>query len=144
MANLTGLEKPVRFAYQEPIEFLAANSPISPFLTIARQLTDTRKNSLAKAANLLTGIKVTDVSPAVKDQLLRGFVEQQMVKRGAKQFLRTYYPKEELATLSPDEQMEILQLQSIANMLAEETKKRKALKEQEKQRANLMKSQSME
>jgi hypothetical protein len=29
-------------------------------------------------------------------------------------------------------------------MLAEETKKRKALKEQEKQRANLMKSQSME
>ena len=144
MANLTGLEKPVRFAYQEPIEFLAANSPISPFLTIARQLTDTRKNSLAKAANLLTGIKVTDVSPAVKDQLLRGFVEQQMVKRGAKQFLRTYYPKEELATLSPDEQMEILQLQSIANMLAEETKKRKALKEQEKQRANLIKSQSME
>ena len=142
LANVTGAEKPVKFLPRfasEPLEFLAANSPISPFLTMARQATDPRKNAASTALNLLTGVKVSDVSPAVKDQLLRGIIEQQMVSRGAKQFLRTYYPKTELPGLSEQERNEILQLQSIANMLAQRTKERKAAKEAEKEAAKLQK-----
>ncbi len=136
LANVTGQEKAVTYPGSQGIEFFAANSPISPFLTIARQLTDPRKsNPAVKALNLLTGVKITDVSPAVKDQLLRGIIEQQMVNRGAKQFLRTYYPTAELPGLSEQERQEILQLQSIANMLAKRTKERKAEKEAAKQKA---------
>lgn len=136
ISNLTGQEKAVTYPGSQGIEFIAANSPISPFLTIARQLTDPRKsNPAVKALNLLSGVKITDVSPAVKDQLLRGIIEQQMVERGAKQFLRTYYPTAELPALSDQERQEILQLQSIANMLAQRTKERKAEKEAAKLKA---------
>lgn len=46
------------------LEHAIMNSPLARLSTTVRQLTDPRKDILAKAANLLTGVKVSDVDMA--------------------------------------------------------------------------------
>jgi hypothetical protein len=119
-------EKPVSYPGSRAAEMLLSMSPLSRAGTTARTLTDTRKGLMAKATNLLTGFRVTDVSPGSQDAILRERLQQAMKQGGARSFLRTYFPADELATMSADEQQQALQLQALINELADRARKRAA------------------
>ena len=133
IANLTGQKDPVKLP--QILEVAAANSPISRFLTTARTLTDPRKRSTmspiplpgaAAAINLLTGARVTDVSPGSKDAIVRDLLNSRMKATGARAFERINYTKEDLAKMSPSERETALQLQGLANVIVRRSKERAA------------------
>jgi hypothetical protein len=133
IANLTGQKDAVKLP--QILEVAAANSPISRFLTTARTLTDPRKRSTvspvplpgaAAAINLLTGARVTDVSPGSKDAIVRDLLTSRMKGAGARAFERVNFTKEDLAKMSPQERETALQLQGLANVLARRSKERAA------------------
>ncbi|SFH96142.1 hypothetical protein [Planctomicrobium piriforme] len=109
-------------------EEVLANSPISRILSTARTATDPRKTIGAKAVNLTTGLRITDVSPASQDAILRERAQALMKKLGAKAFNRIYFPKEDLAAMSPVQREQAIQLQQLMNTLAKRSKERKAAK----------------
>lgn len=127
LSNLTGQEKPVTFPGSQALEFTAANSPLARVLTSARQASDPRKDWLTKGLNLGTGVRVTDVSPGSQDAILRERAAAIMKDLGAKSFMRTYFPAEEIAQLPPEQQIEALRLQALMNTLAKRAKERKRL-----------------
>lgn len=90
---------PVRFTGQQPVEFILGNSPISRALTTARSLTDTRKDPLSKGLNFLTGARVSDISPAAQDAVLRDAAQAYGKQIGAKEFSRVHFSKQQIAEL---------------------------------------------
>jgi hypothetical protein len=127
-ANVTGQEKPVRFPGSELLEVISGNLPTAKLATTARQLTDPRKGVGTKAMNALTGLRITDVSPAAQDAMLRERVQELMRQLGGKTFNRSYIPAEDFAAMSPKEKADALALKELNDMLAMRAKKRKAEK----------------
>jgi hypothetical protein len=119
------------------MEQIVANSPIARLTTTARSLTDPRKRSetvpgmpgAASLLNTLTGFRVSDVSPASKDAILREMLNSEMQDAGATVFERVYFSKEELAKMSPEARENAIKLQGLANVLAKRSKERKAERE---------------
>lgn len=65
--------RPIEESFQHPTGSVLANqvlhnSPASRFITSARQLQDDRKSKSSKATNLLTGLRITDVSGGLDKQ----------------------------------------------------------------------------
>ena len=124
-----GGERPRR---AEPIagsaaaEFVLANSPLSRLLTGVRTLTDPRKGAGAKASNLLTGFRVSDVSPAAQDAILRERTMEAMKGMGGRTFERTSIPDEVIASLPPDQQVLALRYRALLNELAQRAKARRS------------------
>jgi len=122
-------------SYQEPVqtplpmEMALSNLPVPPgprFWTTLRQWTDFRKSIPSKLVNTATGFRVSDVSPGAQDAILRERAHQAMKSLGAKNFQRTYFKKEDLEKMSPDQQVEALRLQALMNVLARRAKQRAA------------------
>jgi hypothetical protein len=90
--TLTG-DTSQREPYKLPqaVEFLAANSPVSRFLTTGRTLFDPRKSALDRAMNVGTGFRNTDVSPAVQDRVYADALSQVMREDGARVFEKLYF-----------------------------------------------------
>lgn len=128
LANITGAERPYNLG--QLTEAAVSNSPLARYLTTARQLTDTRKNPLAKAANLLTGVQVHDVSPAAMDAILRERTAAALKEAGGKSFIRTYIPEDRLAGMTPQQIAEARELQAMLNTLADRAQDRKRLSKQ--------------
>jgi hypothetical protein len=106
IGNLTGLREstdPVRYPGAGFIEQVASNSPLSRVLTTARTLTDTRKDPLTKAANLLSGVRIADISPGAQDRATLEKVTQALKAGGARTFSSTSIPADRLAAMSPAE-----------------------------------------
>jgi hypothetical protein len=130
IANLTGREE----AYKLPqiLEVAAANSPLSRVLTTARQISDPRKRwskdvplpGPAALSNILTGARISDVSPRTRDYLLRSNLQQIMKGADARTFEKVYFPKDQLAKMEPEERVKALRMQALMAMLAERAKKR--------------------
>lgn len=108
------------------LEFVLANSPLSRALTSARTASDPRKGNLGKAMNLLTGFKVTDVSPGSQDALLQERADQAMKTLGARDFDVVYLPEDVKAALSPEQQVAYLQLMAIKKAMQDRKKERVA------------------
>lgn len=128
IGQLTGLrdsQAPIRYPGSGAIEHVLSNSPLSPFLTKARTLTDPRKGIGAKASNLLTGLKMTDVSPGTQDNELRRKIQRIEKELGAKTYLQTYIPKEVASELSPAERAQAEQLAALKKLLQDRSKERK-------------------
>lgn len=128
IGELTGLRQskaPVRYPGSDLVEHVLSNSPVSPFLTKARTLTDPRKSVPTRLSNILTGVKQTDVSPASQDRELRRRVQRIEKALGAKTFTETYLPKDVLAELSPVEAQQAAQLSALKKLLDERSKSRK-------------------
>lgn len=135
-----------REAFRMPVvaETAISNSPFARALTTARQLTDPRKRAtafglegkypipgLAALAQLATGVRVTDVSPAAQDAILRDELANVIKKTpGSSVFERAGFSKDELAKMPEAERTKALQLQAVMNMLADKAKERKKLREQ--------------
>ena len=123
-ANLMGKED--AYKTSPAFEHVLANSPISRYITTARTLTDTRKGALVKFLNTMTGLRISDVSPAAQDAILRERAYPLMKKLGARTFRKVYFSKEELAKMPPDKQLEALKLHALMSQLADRAKSRKA------------------
>lgn len=136
ISNLAGAEKPVTFPGSQGLEFLAGNSPLSRALTTARQVSDPRKREPiagtpipAILPNLLTGVRVSDISPAAQDALLRERLQGIMRSElGGKSFEKSYIPTDVLEGMPPEQQLEAMKIQALMNILAKRAKQRKAAK----------------
>lgn len=123
IANVTGSKDAYRLP--QAVEVAIANSPASRYLSTARQLTDTRKDVLSKIANFTTGVRITDVSPASQDAILRERVQSALREAGGRSFVRSYIPENRLASMSPQERDQAMEYQGLLNTLADRAKDRK-------------------
>lgn len=143
LANLTGQREAVRWPGSEGLEFAIANSPLSRMTTTARQLTSPvraltdplMKRSLTPeviktGVNLLTGARITRVSPAAQDALLRERAQQMMRRAGGKTFIKSYIPEEVEATMTPSELEDARKLEALMNTLAKRSKTRAEARKQ--------------
>ena len=128
LANLTGRQDAVKLP--QLVEVAASNSPLSRYLSTARQITDPRKSIFTKASNLSTGMRISTVSPAASDAVLRENVGTMLREMGSKEFVRSYIPDRIKETMSKEELASATQLTDTLNTLARRAKARKELKQQ--------------
>lgn len=114
------------------VEFVLANSPLSRLLSTARVLTDPRKTKRARAANLLTGLRVYDVEPKDRDTTLAEKATQLIRRTGGRVFERPYFPPETLERMTPEQRNQAQALIKLMDELAVAAKKRKLAKTKEK------------
>jgi hypothetical protein len=137
LANVTGQRDAVKWPGSEAMEFVVGNSPLSRASSTARQLsglarpfTDPQMNGQfmpeagKTAMNLLTGARVTNVSPAAQESLLRERVQQMMRQAGGKTFIRSYIPEEVEAEMTPQELEDSKKLEALINTLSKRAKVR--------------------
>ena len=114
-------------------ENLAANSPLARALTSARTVTDPRKYEgdlpgLGAAINLGTGFRVTDLSPAAQDAILRDETQALMQDLGAHKFERTFFTKDDIARTEktdPESAEQMKRLNALLNALGRRSKARR-------------------
>ncbi len=121
ISNVLGYEKPVDLP--DALEFGVANSPLTRYVTTARQTTDPRKHPLSLALNLSTGARVTDVSPQAQDAILRHRASAVTKELGGRTFSQTYIPAG--TSLSPAEQGLADQLAELKKLLDQRSRTRK-------------------
>ena len=126
-ANVLGQED----AYQVGFipEQIMANSPVARGLSVVRQLTDKRKTPLNKAFNLLTGARLTDISPGAKDAIVREALHREEKDMGASVFEIINFTKAQKAKMSPKELERAERLERFALLLRERAKRRVAAEE---------------
>lgn len=78
------------------VEHILANSPVSRWLNATRTLLDDRKTPAQRALNLLTGVKVTTVSPEQQQRMLRDEADAILKERGIRPFTRYHLKPEEI------------------------------------------------
>jgi hypothetical protein len=130
IANVLDLPEPVHYPGERFIEAMLPNVPGGNLASLARTATDPRKDIRAKAINLLSGIKLTDVSPATQRAILRDrAMETIRSKPGSRVFSEIYLKPEELAQLSPMEQEEVLRAKAAMNVLDAQARREKKARE---------------
>lgn len=130
LANLTREPGSDPVALPTAFEFLFANSPASRLGTVARQVTDTRKGPLAKATNLLTGARVTDVPVAQQEGMLADRANTMMRDLGASSYENVYFSDRDKAGLDPDQLQQIEEFELLKKVLA--SRRQRRAKEKEK------------
>lgn len=110
------------------MEHVLANSPLSRALTTARAVTDTRKWGGPSPipfvppaiTQLLTGVRVSDVSPAAREGVLREELSARARDLGAKMYQQVYFPK---GMERNEEQQRIEETLRLLNQLAKQRKR---------------------
>jgi hypothetical protein len=89
----------------QPISQLLANTPATRFVSTIDKMIDDRKGIIPKAANLLTGVKVSDVDTDKQKAIeLRNAVEDMMKGHSNLSKYQSFYVKpEDVQNLSPEE-----------------------------------------
>lgn len=129
--------EPYRMPFSEPVEFAAANSPLSRLLSTTRQLTDTRKNAAVKALNAFTGLRISDVDQRTRDAIVRELLQQQMREMGASEFTQTYFKEARKQNMSPEKQGLANLYQQFGSKLAKDARDRKKAQEAEQKQKEL-------
>lgn len=111
------------------LEFAAANSPFSRYLTTARQLSDPRKGILGNVMMQATGLRFTDISPAAQEATLRQRAAELMKEMGARTFEKVYFDKDEIPNLPPEDQETATKLNALQRLLARKASARARLAE---------------
>lgn len=133
--GLTDRTDPVRT--NKLLETVVANSPLARAGTTVRKAFDPRKGILGKAANTLTGLQLSSVSPAAQDAILRERAAELMREMGGKNFSRTYIPDYELDRMDAATRAKAEQFMELMRLLAKRAKERKAILEmQQAQESN--------
>jgi hypothetical protein len=131
IANLIGSDKPVWDSRGGTgmFEQAISNSPLGRLSTALGTITDPRKRDpygLPIAANLLTGLKVTDVPQERQDAILRtrlGEVLEQDL--GGRTYQRAYVPADDLANMSEAEQQRVAGINALMALLQRRAKERR-------------------
>jgi len=125
MANLTGREKAVRYPGDQLAEVVLSNSPVSRILSTARQVTDPRKSLATKGVNLLTGARVSDISPGAQDAVLRDKIETVLRDYPeARRYVKTFVSKEQLDQMDPKRRAKVESMTAMLNDLAKRASSR--------------------
>jgi hypothetical protein len=108
------------------------NSPLSRVLSTARTITDPRKFDVREGQvdpygvmNLLTGIRVSDISPAAQDRVIQERADALMQGMGAKTFTETYFPDEAISSMGPEDQQKAVQFDMLQKMLDRRRRERR-------------------
>ena len=129
LANLTGRKDAVRWPGSKPMEHVLGNvigRPLTSARTATYPLRKPSAGEFAKtAANLLTGFRVTSVSPGAKDAMLRERAQQMMKDMGGKTFVKTYIPEEVEGKMTPQELQDGEKLEALMHLLSMRAKERK-------------------
>ncbi len=128
--RITGQRERRANYFPAALEFAVSNSPLSRYASTARQLTDPRKNLWDIATNTLTGARVTDISPAARDAVLRDRSIELMKRLGSSSFSRAYFPEDVIAGMGSGELALAEELQALQNILAQRSKARKEARTQ--------------
>lgn len=125
--GLTDSTEAVRFPGSEGIEFLAGNSPASRLLTTARQLTDQREGStpFKKFLNTMTGTRLTTVSPAARDAIVRELTQAFAKDLGASDFRMVRFTKQQIADLEKTDPVQAQVAKEINQIMAGLSKRAK-------------------
>ena len=107
------------------VEAVLSNSPLSRALSTLRTLTDKRKrdNTItglpgdALIANLLTGIRVSDVTEAQMDRQLQEAIGDMYSGMGGRSFANTYIPDEVKARMTPEQKSTLERLRILERQL---------------------------
>lgn len=119
----------------QTFEHVVANSPAARFLSTARTATDPRKYEGrvpggAAALNLLTGARVSDVSPGASQAILEEELSATMREAGAKAYTDVYFSREQIAAAEQGGDREraesMRQYNALRTYLANRTKERVA------------------
>lgn len=115
----------------ETLEQLALSSPASRAINTVRTLTDPRKLTRPDKMllNLVTGLKVSDVSPASWDAAVQAKAMERLREMGARDFVRAYIPEYMKDRMTEEELTETEEIQAILTWLASRSKDRKALQQ---------------
>jgi hypothetical protein len=132
LANLTGRDEPYRI--NPLLEHVLANSPLSRALTTAKTLTDRRPSAtlVKKALNLGTGLRITDVSPASQEKVLREKLNEEMHALGGRNFNEVYLPESRMKNMSTSELQYVQQLKKMNALLGKKARTRAKTKKQKK------------
>jgi hypothetical protein len=123
LENTTGMTPEVSPLFEE----ILMNSPLSRAITTTRHLTDPRKGALAKAANIGTGLRVSDVdldkykSIAAREsleELLRG-------NEGVSVFEHLSIPEEAMALMTPEQQQQARLYKTLGSRAQKDARERK-------------------
>ena len=122
-------KEPVRLG--KLTELAVGSSPLSRYINTARTVADPRKGIISRGVNSLTGLRVSTVSPARQDAVLRERAEQYLQGVGARQFQKSYIPDEVKANMSAEELQAVQQYEQLIELLAKRSKERRKNKEKE-------------
>tara|TARA_R110002096_G_scaffold134022_5_gene285114 strand:+ start:976 stop:11961 length:10986 start_codon:yes stop_codon:yes gene_type:complete len=122
-------KEPVRLG--KLTELAIGSSPLSRYINTARTVADPRKGIISRGVNSLTGLRVSTVSPARQDAVLRERAEQYLQGVGARQFQKSYIPDEVKANMSAEELQAVQQYEQLIELLAKRSKERRKNKEKE-------------
>ena len=112
-------------------EQLLTNTPASRLLSTARTLTDVRKLGPEMAAEMLTGLRLTDVSKQQQERILRERLAAAMKQAGAPQFSSIRFTRDQIANAEPDEAEQMRLFNSLANQLQSQQAKARAARKGE-------------
>lgn len=129
LANITGREQAYEIPGGKLSEALISNSPVSRYVHTVRQVTDDRKSVGQRAVSSLFGAKISTISPAAQDAVLRERASALMRDLGGKVFTRSYIDDETLAAMPPAQRAKAEQYMEIMRVLGQRTKARKAIEE---------------
>lgn len=137
-ANIRQLTTGEETKYPEPVggtglEHAIANSPLSRLSTTLRTITDPRKYespgaALGLGANLLTGFRVTDVSPGAQRAHMRQASQSFAEQLGARRMQLMNFPEEQIQRLAqedPERARMAVALKNLWNKLARESRERR-------------------
>lgn len=114
---------------QQGVEFGAANA-VGSLAAMARTITDPRKSIPVKALNLLTGMRLSDVSEGTREAMQREAATSIMRRMpGSRIYSNVYFSKEEMAAMDPEQRDEAMSWQWYYGALRENAKTRAKAKE---------------
>jgi len=74
--------------------------------------------------NTLTGARLTDVPQRTQEALVGEMLGSLMKEAGAKSFENTYFSKDQLAEMTPEERTKALQTMALKSMMAKKQRER--------------------
>lgn len=114
-------------------EHLVSNSPASRLLTQVRTATDPRKGFAEKATNILSPVKITDVSPKAQESALIDAASAFADDIGARTWSNRYFPKDMLERAKKTDPQAYQQMMQVNALLSAAKKRAREIgKEQKK------------
>lgn len=134
LTNLADIATGGKTIKAEPImgspmaEQVLASLPTSRIGTTARTLTDKRKyeNPIKLFSNLLTGVRISDVSQRSWDAAVNDLASEVLKDMGARDFVKTYMPEYVRESMNEGELSETAALEQTLAWLADRAKQRTA------------------
>lgn len=128
-SNITGEEYPYQIPGDTILDAVLMASPVSRYVTTARQVTDPRKGMGEKAVNFFSGARLTNVDVEKARMFAAQDVIEQMLRQNpaVREYSRVYVPADQQSQLTPEESAALQIYQMIGQRLKERAEVQAAL-----------------